>query len=419
MDKFIINGPSILSGEVEVSGAKNAVLPIMTACLAFPGVYKLKNVPMLRDTKTMIKLLEIIGAEVDVSNDELVINSKKCNNPEAPYELVKTMRASFYVLGPLLSRFNYSKVSLPGGCAWGPRPVDYHIKAFEQMGVKVNLKGGYILAEGELSGTIVEFEKSSVGATGNVLMACVNLNEKVIIKNAAMEPEIVDLCHFLIKIGVKIDGVGTSELKIVGLDSKTESVNIEHTIIPDRIEAGTFLVASAITKSDLKIVNVNPNHLTAVTDALLASGCEIKTDETSISIFPGKSIKPVNIITDIYPGYPTDLQAQWVVLMSLADGRSMVQDTIYNDRFSHIPELNRLGAQITLEENIAYIEGVKKLYGAEVMSTDIRASAAMILGGIAAFGETVLSRIYHIDRGYENIEFKLSRIGVDIKRVDY
>ena len=419
MDKFIINGPSILSGEVEISGAKNAVLPIMTACLSFPGVYKLKNVPMLRDTKTMIKLLEIIGAEVDVSNDELVINSKKCNNPEAPYELVKTMRASFYVLGPLLSRFKYSKVSLPGGCAWGPRPVDYHIKAFEQMGAKVTLKGGYILAEGALSGTIIEFEKSSVGATGNVLMACVNLNEKVIIKNAAMEPEIVDLCHFLIKIGVKIDGVGTSELKIVGLDNKTESVNVEHTIIPDRIEAGTFLVASAITKSDLKIVNVNPNHLTAVTDALLASGCEIKTDETSISIFPGKSIKPVNIITDIYPGYPTDLQAQWVVLMSLADGRSMVQDTIYNDRFSHIPELNRLGAQITLEENIAYIEGVKKLYGAEVMSTDIRASAAMILGGIAAFGETVLSRIYHIDRGYENIEFKLSRIGVDIKRVDY
>ena len=419
MDKFIINGPSTLNGEVKISGAKNAVLPIMTACLAFPGVYRLKNVPMLRDTKTMIKLLEIIGAEVDVFNDELVINSKKCNNPEAPYELVKTMRASFYVLGPLLSRFNYSKVSLPGGCAWGPRPVDYHIKAFEQMGVKVNLKGGYILAEGELSGTIVEFEKSSVGATGNVLMACVNLNEKVIIKNAAMEPEIVDLCHFLIKIGVKIDGVGTSELKIAGLDNKTESVNVEHTIIPDRIEAGTFLIASAITKSNLKIVNVNPNHLIAVTDALLASGCLIKTDKTSISISPGKSIKPVNIITDIYPGYPTDLQAQWVVLMSLADGRSMVQDTIYNDRFSHIPELNRLGAQITLEENIAYIEGVKKLYGAEVMSTDIRASAAMILGGIAAFGETVLSRIYHIDRGYENIEFKLSRIGVDIKRVDY
>ena len=419
MDKFIINGPSTLKGEVEISGAKNAVLPIMTACLAFPGVYTLKNVPMLRDTKTMIKLLEIIGADVDVFNDELVINSKKCNNPEAPYELVKTMRASFYVLGPLLSRFKYSKVSLPGGCAWGPRPVDYHIKAFEQMGAKVTLKGGYILAEGGLSGSIIEFEKSSVGATGNVLMACVNLNEKVIIKNAAMEPEIVDLCHFLIKIGVKIDGVGTSELTIVGLDNKTESVNIQHTIIPDRIEAGTFLIASAITKSDLKIVNVNPEHLTAVTDALLASGCEIEIDETSINIFPGKSIKPVNIITDIYPGYPTDLQAQWVVLMSLADGRSMVQDTIYNDRFSHIPELNRLGAQITLEENIAYIQGVKKLYGAEVMSTDIRASAAMILGGIAAYGQTSLSRIYHIDRGYENIEFKLSSIDVDIKRVDH
>ena len=418
MDKFIINGPSIIEGSIEVSGAKNAVLPIMTACLAIPGIYTLKNVPILRDTKTMIKLLEIIGSKVSLFENQLKIDTRNCNNPEAPYNLVKTMRASFYVLVPLLSRFKYSKVSLPGGCAWGPRPVDYHIKAFKEMGAEVTLRAGYILAKGRLKGTEIKFKKSSVGATGNVLMACINLNENVIINNAAMEPEIVDLCHFIKKMGVNIDGIGTSKLVVRGLDNKNREVDIEHEIIPDRIEAGTFLIASAITKNKLTINKVIPDHLCAVTDAISSTGCKVKINTDSITVIPSEIIKPVNIVTDIYPGYPTDLQAQWVVLMSLAQGKSTVRDTVYTDRFSHIPELNRLGASVKLIGNIVYINGVERLYGAEVMSTDIRASASMILGAMAAEGETHLSRIYHIDLGYENIESKLNIIGVKIKRVN-
>ena len=418
MDKFVINGPVKLQGSVEISGAKNAVLPIMTACLAYPGIYTLNNVPVLRDTTTMVKLLKTIGADVEINNSQLVIDTRTCDNPEAPYELVKTMRASFYVLGPLLSRFKYSKVSLPGGCAWGPRPVDYHIKAFKEMGAKVTLRGGYILAEGNLSGAVVEFEKSSVGATGNVLMACINLNEEVIIKNAAMEPEIVDLCDFIEKMGVKIRGKGTSELKVIGVEKNNNEIIIEHEIIPDRIEAGTFLIAAAITKSKLDVCNVIPEHLSIVIEKLKKVGCDIIENDKTITLIPSDNIKPVNVIADIYPGFPTDLQAQWIVLMSISNGKSTVEDTIYIDRFSHIPELNRLGASISLNDNIAYIEGVSSLYGVEVMSTDIRASASMILGAIAAQGVTSLSRIYHIDRGYENIEKKLNAIGADIKRVN-
>ena len=417
MDGFLINGPTRLSGEVNISGAKNAALPIMTACLGYPGIYRLKNVPDLRDTRTMIKLLEIIGSKVSKDKNNITIDSRNCNNPEAPYQLVKTMRASFYVLGPLLSRFKYSKVSLPGGCAWGPRPVNYHIKAFEDMGAKVTLDSGYILAEGNLVSSKVVFEKSSVGATGNALMACMNLNEIVIIENAAIEPDIVDLCNFLVEIGMKIEGIGTKRLEVLGIP-QNKNIDISYTIIPDRIEAGTFLLGAAMTNGDVTLKNVNPNHLSIVMDKLKQCGCRLTIkSESVINIQGPEKIMPVDIVADIYPGYPTDLQAQWIALMSLANGDSHVTDTVYLDRFSHVPELNRLGAIINNDNNIANIVGVDKLYGAEVMSTDIRASASLILAAIAAYGQTKISRIYHIDRGYELIELKLSLLGSDIKRI--
>ena len=264
MDKFIIEGSTQLKGTVNISGAKNAALPIMTACIAFPGIYTLNNVPDLRDTRTMVKLLEIIGSKVTVNKNQLIIDTTKCDNPEAPYDLVKTMRASFYVLGPLISRFGYCKVSLPGGCAWGPRPVDYHIKALKELGADVSLNGGYIIAKGKLKGNTVQFENSSVGATGNILMACVNLDDTVIIKNAAMEPEIVDLCHFLEKIGVSIKGIGTSTLEVKGVSSNTDNQSFNYDIIPDRIEAGTFLIGAAMTGGNITIKNTNPNHLEIV-----------------------------------------------------------------------------------------------------------------------------------------------------------
>ena len=419
MDSFIINGPAHLKGDVSISGSKNAALPIMAACLSKPGIYTLNNVPNLRDTRTMIKLLEIIGATVSKESNQIIINTINCNNPEAPYDLVKTMRASFYALGPLLSRFNYCKVSLPGGCAWGPRPVDYHIKAFKKMGAKVTLKGGYIKAEGELNGTNIIFEKSSVGATGNVLMACTNLDKKVVIKNAAKEPEIVDLCNFLVKMGVRIDGIGSSTLTILGSKLDKKHLNVSYTIIPDRIEAGTFLIAAAATYSTIRIDDVNINHLDILIDSLEQAGSKINMiNENSIEIIPPKRINSVNIKTDIYPGFPTDLQAQWVALMCLADGSSSIEDTVYLDRFSHVPELNRLGASIDLKKNIAIVDGRDKLFGANVMSTDIRASASLVIAALASNGKTKLSRIYHIDRGYENMELKLQKLSVDIKRVN-
>ncbi len=417
MDKFRIKGPTRLQGDVTISGSKNAALPIMTACLAHPGVYKLNNVPNLRDTRTMIKLLEIIGSKVQVDGNSITVDTRNCNNPEAPYELVKTMRASFYVLGPLLSRFKYAKVSLPGGCAWGPRPIDYHLTAFESMGAAVKLRSGYIVTNGDIRSGTVKFPQSSVGATGNVIMACTHLVGTVTIINAAMEPEIVDLCNFLSKIGVGFEGIGTSTLKITGTNIVNE-VNIDYNIIPDRIEAGTFMIACAATKGSINLHNVNPGHLSNVINALEKSGSSIHLDDNFISMSSKNVIKPVNISTEIYPGFPTDLQAQWISLMLKSSGTSEIVDTIYLDRFTHVPELSRLGADIKMNNNRASVVGVDNLYGADVMSTDIRASASLIIGALISKGKTNISRIYHIDRGYENIEFKLTNLGADITRVN-
>ena len=413
MDRIIIQGNKPLSGTVKISGAKNAVLPVMAATLLAPGEFTIHKVPDLRDTRTMMKLLNMIGADTTFDNGTLTIDSSAANNPEAPYDLVKTMRASFYVLGPLISRFGKVNVSLPGGCAWGPRPVDYHLKGLEQLGAKLNLESGNILAEAEeLVGTDIYFEFPSVGATGNIAMAAVKARGTTKLYNCAKEPEITQLCEFLNSMGANIKGIGTDTLVIEGVN-EIWPADIE--IIPDRIEAGTFLIAGALL-GEIKVEDVKPEHLENVINKLRQTDCEIKATKDTVSIIPPDNIKPVDMTTAVFPGFPTDLQAQWVALMSLANGSSVVTDTVYHDRFSHIPELARLGANIKVENNTAFIRGKKSLVAAPVMSTDIRASASLIIAALAARGKTEISRVYHIDRGYENIEQKFKRLGADIYR---
>ena len=416
MDKFIINGGVPLRGTISISGAKNAVLPIMAASIIKPARYRIKNVPNLKDTRTMISLIKESGANIEFKDNILIIDSTTCNNPIAPYSLVKTMRASFYMLGPFMSRFNKAIVSLPGGCAWGPRPVNFHLEALKKMGAKIDLKDGNIICEGKLRGSIIKFKQKSVGATGNVIMAAVNAEGSTIIKNAACEPEIVDLCNFVKLMGVDIEGVGTENLSIHPTDKKVSS--IDYSIIPDRIEAGTFMIASIITKGDITLKNINVNHLTAVIDKIIEAGGDINIlSESSMQIKYTDKIISTNMETMEYPGYPTDLQAQWMALMSISKGSSSIKENIYKDRFTHISELNRFGANVTFENNVAFIKGVKSLKPAPVMSTDIRASASLILAALSANGESCISRIYHIDRGYENIELKIKALGGDIKRI--
>ncbi len=413
MDKLVLKGGRSLAGRVMISGAKNAALPIMAATLLVEGKLSIKRIPQLRDTATMIQLLNIVGARTSLKGNELEIDASTVNKPEAPYELVKTMRASFYVLGPLVSRFGHARVSLPGGCAWGPRPVDFHLKGLEKLGAKITLEGGYILADAKrLKGNRISFEIPSVGATGNLVMAAALAEGTTIIENAACEPEISQLCEFLNLMGAKIGGIGSNELTIDGVDS-LQPVSI--TVIPDRIEAGTFLIAGAMN-GGITVGDTNPSHLATVLDKLEQAGSEINIDGGDISIVPPDQIQATDVTTAVYPGFPTDLQAQWIAMMSMAKGTSVVTDTIYRDRFSHIPELNRLGANIKLKKNVAIVHGQTSLRGAPVMSTDIRASASLILAGLAAEGRTEISRVYHIDRGYEKIESKFRAIGADITR---
>ena len=415
MDNLIINGGNKISGKISISGSKNAVLPIMTATIISPGIYILKNVPELRDTYTMKRLLEMIGAKIKFKNNIMEINTESCDNPVASYDVVKTMRASFYVLGPFMSRFNHAQVSLPGGCAWGPRPINFHLDALEQLGAKVSLKNGNIIAKGKLKGCTINFKTRSVGATGNTIMASICAQGTTIINNAAMEPEIESLCVFLQHMGADINGIGTDQIIINGKDVLKN--NVKYSIIPDRIEAGTYLIAAAITHGDLTIVNVDPSHLKVLLNLLEKSGMHIECQDKEIRIrSKNNNISPVNITTDVYPGFPTDLQAQWMAYMSQANGSSIIVENIYSDRFTHIAELSRLGAKIKLQENKAYINGKNILVAAPVMSTDIRASASLIIAALVAKGKTEISRVYHIDRGYENIENKLSILGIDIIR---
>lgn len=415
MDKFRIIGQKKLSGKIYVSGAKNAILPIMTAALLAKGKSVLNNVPALNDIKMMAHLLRIIGARIDFSDGVMTIDSSNCSYYEAPYELVSKMRASIYVLGPLLARFKNAKVSFPGGCAIGSRPVNLHLDVMKTFGAEITFDHGYIIAKTKgLTGGEINFPKVSVGATANALMAAVLAKGETIINNAAKEPEISSLIDFLNKMGAQIKGRGTDELHIFGVD---ELFPAEMEMIPDRIEAATFLVAGAITKSEIDVINCKTEHLKSFIDELKKTGCDVEEIPNGARLIPAKTIKPVNIITEPYPGFPTDLQAQFMSLMCLADGVSEITETIFPDRFMHVDELNRLNANIVKDLNKAFVTGVKEMEGANVMATDLRASAALVLAGLAAKGETVISRIYHIDRGYERIENKLKKIGADIVRI--
>ncbi len=397
-----------------MSGAKNAVLPIMAATLLASGKFEIRNVPNLRDVKTMAHLLRIIGAQVEYSDHKLRIDSSNCNFFEAPYELVKTMRASVYVLGPLLARFAKAKVSLPGGCAIGTRPVDLHIRGLQQLGANIELKHGYMVGTAEkLRGAHINFDISSVGATGNILMAAVLSDGRTVIENAAREPEITNLAKFLQKMGAEIEGVGTSQLQIHGVK---ELSPVDFDIIPDRIEAATFLLAAAISSGEIVLNSVDAAHVGSLIAKLREAGVYVEEGQTSIFCKSPERIKPVNITTAPYPGFPTDLQAQWMALMCLAHGSSVIRDNIFVDRFTHVAELRRLGAQIELSENVAVVKGVPNFNGASLMSTDLRASASLILAGLAARGRTEVLRVYHIDRGYETIEKKLENLGADIWR---
>lgn len=416
MDKFVIQGGTKLAGEVTISGAKNALLALMPATILAPGSYTLDNTPDLRDVMTMSRLLEIMGADVSLSGKKLSIDSSAVSRFEAPYEQVKKMRASIYVLGPLLARYGQARVSLPGGCAWGPRPVNFHIEGMKKLGADISIENGYINAKAKkLKGTRISFDTPSVGATGNLLMAAVLAEGTTSIENAAMEPEINQLVQFLKKMGAKIHGVGTKRLEIEGV-SELKPANI--VTIPDRIEAGTFLAAGAITGGEITVKNCIPDHLSSVLSKLEQAGCEIRVERSSILLKAPAKIQPVDVATDVYPGFPTDMQAQWIALMCMAKGTSVITDSIFVDRFKHVPELNRLGANIETEENVAVVRGTDKLKGAKVMSTDLRASASLILAGLIAEGTTEVLRVYHIDRGYQSIEKKLQKLNANIERVE-
>ncbi|MBX2990694.1 MAG: UDP-N-acetylglucosamine 1-carboxyvinyltransferase [Bacteroidetes bacterium] len=415
MDKFIIRGGKKLSGRVRIGGAKNASLALMPATLLAGGTFHLSNTPNLRDVATMSSLLKSMGMKIDLNDDVLTLDTRGVNKHEAPYAHVKKMRASIYVLGPLIARYGKAKVSLPGGCAWGPRPVNLHVEGMKKLGAEIKLERGYIVAKAkQLTGAKIHFDISSVGATGNLLMAAVLAKGTTVIINAAIEPEITALAEFLVRMGAKIDGIGTNRLEIEGV---VELHPADFETIPDRIEAGTFLVAAAITGGTVTLEHVNPEHFSAVGEKLEDAGCTTGVLGSAFELRAPDQLKPVDATAVIYPGFPTDMQAQWIALMSVANGTSIVTDTIYTDRFKHVPELERLGADIELKKNAAIIRGVKKLTGATVMSTDLRASASLILAGLVAEGETEVLRVYHLDRGYEAIEKKLRAIGADIERI--
>ncbi len=417
MDAIAIEGGRPLNGEIEIGGAKNAVLPMMAASLLVPGMLRIHNVPRLRDVTTFLDLLHELGVQGGYENHSLFLDATHVTSQEAPYDHVKKMRASIYVLGPLLARFGRARVSLPGGCAWGPRPVNLHLDAMRALGAQLELEHGYIVASAEkLRGARIAFDISSVGATGNAMLAAALAEGTTVIENAAAEPEIEALAQFLNAHGARVSGGGTKTVTVEGVETLRPGGDFEN--IPDRIEAGTFLAAGAITCGDVTLRRARPEHLTMVLARFERMGCALDVNADTIRIRPGNDgLQAVDIVTEAYPGFPTDMQAQFMALLCLARGAGVITETIYPDRFTHVPELRRLGAQITLSGNVATVTGVDGLQGAKVMSTDIRASSALILGGLAAKGRTRVSRIYHIDRGYERIEEKLARLGARVRRV--
>tara|TARA_B100000965_G_scaffold312939_2_gene272811 strand:- start:1123 stop:2385 length:1263 start_codon:yes stop_codon:yes gene_type:complete len=418
MDKLIIKGSKPLIGEVSISGAKNAVLPMLCASvMANNSAVTINNVPHLHDVTTTLRLLSQMG--VSTTMDEMMsvtLDPSTIDNFYAPYDLVKTMRASILVLGPLLAKFGNAKVSLPGGCAIGSRPVEMHLQALEEMGANISIENGYISANCDvLIGANISFPKTTVTGTENILMASTLAKGRTKIMNAAMEPEVVDLANFLIKMGAKIKGHGTETIVIEGVG---ELKGTSYSALPDRIETGTFLVAAAITGGKIKIKNAIPSHVGSIIELLKEAGASILSTENSISIdMQGKRPKPVNIETGPYPLFPTDMQAQLTALSTIATGVSIIKENIFENRFMHVQEMSRMGADITLEKNSAIVQGKDSLVGAQVMATDLRASASLILAGLAANGTTEVERIYHIDRGYDCIEEKLQQLGADILRV--
>lgn len=416
MSKFIIEGRRKLSGKVKVSSAKNAVLPVLAATLLTQGESVIEDVPKLEDVNVMKEVITALGAKCTQKEKKFIINSADINSFEAPYELVRKMRASFLVMGPLLARFGKAKISMPGGCAIGSRPIDLHLKGFSALGAKINLGHGYVEATADqLVGTTIYLDFPSVGATENIMMAAVLAEGHTVIENAAKEPEIVDLANFLNSMGAKIRGAGTDIIKIEGVK---ELKGISYTVIPDRIEAGTYLVAGAITGSEIIVENVLSEHLKPVIAKLMECGCKIYEEEDKILIIGNERPNPVDIKTMPYPGFPTDMQAQMMAYLTLCKGTSMVIETVFENRFMHVEELKRMGAKIKIEGRSAVIEGVEKLTGAPVKATDLRAGAALIIAGLAADGVTEVLNSYHVDRGYENIIEKLSSLGARIERAD-
>ncbi|MBD3335058.1 MAG: UDP-N-acetylglucosamine 1-carboxyvinyltransferase [Candidatus Eisenbacteria bacterium] len=416
MDAILVEGGVPLEGEVRISGAKNAALPMMAAALLVEGRVRITNIPRLTDVATLLELLHQMGVEGGYTDHSLELDAAHLTSTEAPYELVKKMRASIYVLGPLLARFGKARVSLPGGCAWGPRPVDLHIKGMEALGAKIELDHGYIVAEAErLRGAHIPLNVSSVGATGNIMMAATLAEGTTVIENAACEPEMTALAEFLNTLGARVSGAGTKTITIEGVSSLASGVTFAN--LPDRIETGTFLAAGAITAGNVRVTHCRPEHVSAVAAVLEEMGCRITREESVLQLQGAPGLKSVDVTTEVYPGFPTDLQAQIMALLTVADGTGVIKETIYTDRFTHVPELNRLGARIKVAGNVATVRGVRELQGAPVMSTDIRASSALILAGLVARGETRVSRVYHIDRGYEVIEKKLAGVGARIRRI--
>ena len=416
MDYYKVKGGKKLSGEIAISGAKNAALPIIVASLLADGETVLKNVPNLQDIRTIIKVIECLGAKVDfnIEKNILTIKVNSIKNAEVPYELVKTMRASVYVMGPLLARTGEADVSLPGGCAIGERPVDIHLSGFESMGAEINLDHGYIKAKvKKLSGNHYTMRTISVGATANLLMGAVLAKGKTILENCAMEPDIVDLGNFLVKMGAKISGLGTERIEIEGV-KKLDPVS--YSIIPDRIEAGTFLIAGAITKGEVKITNIIPEHIKSLLETLTDMGYEVEHGNSWAAIKESKKNNGTIIRTLPFPGFPTDLQAPIMTLGCVVPGINVVIETIFENRFTHVAELRRMGADITVEGKVAISKGIKNLSGAPVMMSDLRAGAAMVVAALGAKGTSEIRRIYHTDRGYESFAQKLTNLGATITR---
>ncbi|MDP2560692.1 UDP-N-acetylglucosamine 1-carboxyvinyltransferase [Psychrobium sp. 1_MG-2023] len=418
MQKLKITAVDKLQGDVTISGAKNAALPILMATILAKGDTVITNVPELNDINTTAKVLTSLGAQVQFENNQFKVNACTINEFCAPYDLVKTMRASILVLGPLLARFGQADVSLPGGCAIGARPVNLHIQGLKQMGAEISVDGGYIKArvDGRLKGATIFMDMVSVGATENLMMAAAIAEGTTVLENAAREPEIVDLANYLNSMGAKVVGAGSDTIRIEGVESLKAS---SYRVMPDRIETGTFLVAAAITRGNIRCLSADASALEPVIAKLEEAGATIETGDDWISLdMKGQQPKAVNIKTAPHPAFPTDMQAQFCVLNALAQGSANVIETIFENRFMHIPELQRMGATIDLEGNTAICHGIERLNGAQVMATDLRASASLVIAGLVADGETVVDRIYHIDRGYEHIELKLNALGANIERLN-